>query len=44
MVSGTSRSGLYNELLDAQAENIGRTIGYGYDFCKNANRKINFDE
>lgn len=34
MVSGTSRSGLYNELLDAQAENIGRTIGYGYDFCK----------
>ena len=28
MVSGTSRSSLYNELLDAQAENIGRTIGY----------------
>lgn len=26
MVSGTSRSSLYNELLDAQAENIGRTI------------------
>lgn len=27
-MSGTSRSSLYNELLDAQAENIGRTIGY----------------
>ena len=37
MVSGTSRSSLYNELLDAQTENIGRTIGYRYDFCKNAN-------
>lgn len=34
MVSGTSRSSLYNELLDAQAENIGRTIGYRYDFAK----------
>lgn len=30
MVSGTSRSGLYNELLDVQAENIGRIIGYIY--------------
>lgn len=39
MVSGTSHSSLYNELLDAQTENIGRTIGYSYDFCKNANRK-----
>ena len=43
MVSGTSRSGLYNELLDAQAENIGRTIGYGYDFAK-CQPKRNFDE
>lgn len=34
MVSGTSRSSLFNELLDAQAENIGRTIGYRYDFAK----------
>lgn len=34
MVSGTSHSSLYNELLDAQAENIGRTIGYRYDFAK----------
>lgn len=34
MVSGTSRSSLYNELLDAQAEKIGRTIRYRYDFCK----------
>lgn len=34
MVSGTSHSSLYNELLDAQTENIGRTIGYSYDFCK----------
>lgn len=34
MVSGTSHSSLYNELLDAQAENIGRTIGYWYDFAK----------
>lgn len=34
MVSGTSRSSLYNELLDVQAENIGRTIGYRYDFAK----------
>ena len=34
MVSGTSRSSLYNELLNAQAENIGRTIGYRYDFAK----------
>ena len=44
MVSGTSHSSLYNELLDAQAENIGRTIGYRYDFCKNANGKRNFKE
>ena len=44
MVSGTSHSSLYNELLDAQTENIGRTIGYSYDFCKNANRKRNFKE
>ena len=35
MVSGTSHSSLYNELLDAQTENIGRTIGYSYYFCKN---------
>ena len=35
---------LYNELLDAQAENIGRTIGYRYDFCKNANENGNFKE
>lgn len=34
MVSGTSRSSLYNELLDAQAEKIGRTIRYRYDFAK----------
>lgn len=34
MVSGTSHSSLYNELLDAQTENIGRTIGYSYDFAK----------
>ena len=44
MVSGTSHSSLYNELLDAQAENIGRTIGYRYDFCKNANGNGNFKE
>ena len=30
--------------LDAQAENIGRTIGYRYDFCKNANGNGNFKE
>ena len=44
MVSGTSRSSLYNELLDAQAEKIGRTIRYRYDFCKNANGKRDFKE
>ena len=44
MVSGTSHSSLYNELLDAQAENIGRTIGYRYDFCKDANGNGNFKE
>ena len=43
MVSGTSHSSLYNELLDAQTENIGRTIGYSYDFCKNAIYQILVD-
>ena len=38
------RSSLYNELLDAQAEKLGRTIRYSYDFCKNANGKRDFKE
>ena len=41
---GADYSSLYNELLDAQAENIGRTIGYRYDFCKDANGNGNFKE